>query len=173
MNYSQFSVAQNSTYYCMFIHPQPKVSALSASAFFLLSFPMQQLTMATNYLYCTAAPYLWAVINKSYRRNLTFCDCSRCERHLFLKSNTVAASTTPVFTCSCTKHYCRLCVGFLNIQDFRHILPFPQKSSILFQTMYKSTNDRSRLQQPLDTCSFSAVVLGVKQTGENLIHNIQ
>ncbi len=29
--------------------------------------------------------------------------------------------------------------------------------------MYKSKNDRSRLQQPLDTCSFSTVVLGVKQ----------
>lgn len=34
-------------------------------------------------------------------------------------------------------------------------------------------NDRSNLLLPPDTASFRVVVLGVKQTGEKLIYNIQ
>lgn len=100
------------------------------------------------------------------------------ERHLFLKSKKKKHLLPPPPRCSlsCTKHFADfVCVFMRNIPDFRCISPFPWKSSILFQTAYKGKKKMTEafFSSPLGTRSVSAVVLGVKQTGEKPIHNIQ
>lgn len=51
-------------------------------------FPMRQLTAPTNCLHCTAAPYLWASVNKLHRSSY-YTAPFFVQRHLLFKSRTI------------------------------------------------------------------------------------